>query len=284
MAFDRLAADDPTALDLLTLIAWCGPEPVPLNLLTDHPDALPDGLREVVVDPLAVGRCVRLLHRRGLATTTPHSVQLHRVPAALLRARTCSDPRRWGAVVVRLLRAALPGEVADNPAVWPAWQKLLPHVLAAVADDRPVDDVADEVSWLLGRAGWNQLARSDPSAALPLFERAYTRSRDRLGADHPDTLTAAHNLAAGYSESGEDQQSRLFNEDTLARRLRVLGEDHPDTLPSAANVARDLAALGDYQQAQTLHENPWPAAAVLGADHPDTSPAATTLAATSATR
>ena len=30
VAFDRLAADDPAALDLLTLVAWCGPEPVPL--------------------------------------------------------------------------------------------------------------------------------------------------------------------------------------------------------------------------------------------------------------
>ena len=44
VAFDRLAVDDPTALDLLTVVAWCGPEPVPLSLLTDHPDALPDAV------------------------------------------------------------------------------------------------------------------------------------------------------------------------------------------------------------------------------------------------
>ena len=41
VAFDRLALDDPTALDLLTVVAWCGPEPAPLSLLTEHPDALP---------------------------------------------------------------------------------------------------------------------------------------------------------------------------------------------------------------------------------------------------
>ena len=161
-------------------------------------------------------------------------MQLHRVPAALLRARTRTDPRGWAAVVVRLLCAALPAQVRDNPAAWPAWQMLLPHVLAAVADDRPVDDDADEVSWLLGRAGWYQLERSDPSAALPLFERAYTLNRDRLGTDHPDTLNAAHNLAAGFAESGDDQQSRRLSEDTLTRRRRVLGADHPATLKSAS--------------------------------------------------
>ena len=41
VAFDRLAADDPTALALLTVLAWCGPEPVPLSLLTGTPTACP---------------------------------------------------------------------------------------------------------------------------------------------------------------------------------------------------------------------------------------------------
>ena len=41
VAFDRLAADAPIALDLLTVVAWCGPEPVPLELLTDHPMRYP---------------------------------------------------------------------------------------------------------------------------------------------------------------------------------------------------------------------------------------------------
>src|SRR6185503_2791844 len=32
VAFARLAIDDPTALDLLTVAAWCGAEPVPMTL------------------------------------------------------------------------------------------------------------------------------------------------------------------------------------------------------------------------------------------------------------
>ena len=88
VAFDRLAADDPTALDLLTVVAWCGPEPVPLSLLTEHPDALPDPLRPLATDPLVLARCTAILHRRGMATVSPHGLQLHRVPAALLRARS----------------------------------------------------------------------------------------------------------------------------------------------------------------------------------------------------
>jgi hypothetical protein len=80
VAFDRLASDDPAALDLLTLVAWCGPEPVPLPLLTDHPYALPDWLRPLTSDPLVLARCTGILHRRGIATVSPHGLQLHRGP------------------------------------------------------------------------------------------------------------------------------------------------------------------------------------------------------------
>ena len=41
VAFDRLAADEPPALALLTLFAWLSPEPVPQALLAEHPDQLP---------------------------------------------------------------------------------------------------------------------------------------------------------------------------------------------------------------------------------------------------
>ena len=88
VGFDRLATDNPTALDLLTAVAWCAPDAVPLSLFTEHPDVLPDGLRQAAADPLAFSRCTRLLHRRGMAAVSPHALQVHRVPAALLRART----------------------------------------------------------------------------------------------------------------------------------------------------------------------------------------------------
>jgi hypothetical protein len=65
VAFERLATDDPAALDLLALAAWCGPEPVPLTLLTDQPDVLPDRLSQTVADPLALARCTGVLHRAG---------------------------------------------------------------------------------------------------------------------------------------------------------------------------------------------------------------------------
>ena len=274
VAFDRLADDDPTALDLLTLLAWCGPEPVPLNL-TEHPDPLPDRLRPLATDPLVLARCTAILHRRGMATVSPHGLQVHRIPAALLRARSqaAEVPAAavWAAIVVRLLDQNAPGNVRTDPGGWPLWRRLLPHVLAAADREAALDTVPAEATRLLDRAGMYLLIRGEPQAALAVFERGYAARRDKFGDDHPDTLTSAGHLALNLWWLGEYPQARTLDEDTLTRRRRILGEDHPDTLTSASQLANDLVGLGHYPQARELQEEVLGRQRrILGEDHPDT--------------
>ena len=206
VAFDGLAADDPAALELLTVVAWLGPEPVPLTLFTGHPDRLPPTLAEAVRDPLVFADRTGVLRRRGMARITPDSIQLHRLTAALLRVRSGDDAGDggWAALVVRFLGSAVHEDPWNNPATWPVWRRLLPHVLAVTDRDRDLDPVAVTVSWLLNRAATYLLTRGEPQAARPLLERAHDLHRDRLGADHPDTLASANNLAADLRALGED--------------------------------------------------------------------------------
>jgi hypothetical protein len=275
VAFDRLAADDPTALDLLTVVAWCGPEPVPLTLLTEHPDPLPERLRPIATDPLLLARCTTILHRRGMATVSPHGIQLHRIPAALLRARSegpeGAAAAGWAATVVRLLDQTAPGNADIDTSGWPTWRRLLPHVLAAAGRDEALDAVPAEATRLLDRAASYLYGRGEPQAAVAPCERAYEVRRDTFGDDHPDTLTSASNLALNLWLLGDMQRARRLDEDTLARRHRILGEDHPDTLTSASQLANDLFGLGAYLQARELQEETLSRRSrILGDDHFDT--------------
>ena len=286
VAFDRLGADDPAALRLLSMIAWLAPEPVPLTVFTTRPDLLPDPLPARLADPLTVAALTGLLQRRGLIQATPQSVQLHRVPAALLRDR---DRDRTGpgmaagrAAVLRTLRTVVPDESWEVSA-WPIWQQLLPHVLTVLEshpDDEDADDeVTEAINYLLSRAAAYQQWRGAPRAARPLWERLYQRRLRGGGADDPNTLEAARNLGQLLHELGDYRQARTLAEDTLTRRRRVLGEDHPDTLTSANNLANVLHTLGDYQQARTLHEDTLTRRRrVLGDGHPDTLTSASYLA------
>jgi hypothetical protein len=257
VAFDRLGADNPAALQLLTLVAWLGPEPVPLTLITEHIARLPAQLAQTAADPLALADHMTLLRRRGMARVAPGSIELHRVPAALLRARTDhhdSDIGGWAAMVVQLLRAAVPGEAWNNPAIWPTWRTLLPHVLAVTEPTRAVGEVIAEVSWLLRSAGRYVRSRGEPRGARPLTERAYQLDHDRLDADDPAMLVTSLDLTIVLGALGEHEQARALDEDTLTRRRRVLGEDHPNTLRSAHNLAIRLETLGEQRLAAEVRE------------------------------
>ena len=91
VAFERLAAHDPPALALLTLLAWLGPEPFPLSLLTRHPDLSAAALAESAQARPQLAERAATLQRRGLARVDGEIVQVHRVPAAQLIRRTVKD-------------------------------------------------------------------------------------------------------------------------------------------------------------------------------------------------
>jgi hypothetical protein len=58
------------------------------------------------------------------------------------------------------------------------------------------------------------------------------RYRRVLGDEHPNTLSAAHNLAVVLTSLNEHEYAMKLNEATMNRQRKVLGEDHPDTLAS----------------------------------------------------
>jgi hypothetical protein len=282
VAFDRISADNPAALLLLSLAAWLAPEPIPLTVFTQHPDQLPDPLPGIVRDPLAVAALTRLVRRRGLAQVTPQMIRLHRVPAALLRDRDATARGTGTSLtdMASVLAAAVPIQPWEVGS-WPTWRLLLPHVLTVVehAIGEPDEGSAADITYLLGRA-WNYLhSQGQPQVALPLAERLYQPRLGRRGADYPETLQAARQVANILYAAGDYQRARTLDEDTLARSRRVLGEDHPFTLKAATNLARDLYKLGDYQQARSIHEDTLARRRrILGEDHDDTVGSARQLA------
>jgi hypothetical protein len=175
VVFDRLAAEDPVALELLTLVAWLGPDPVPLDVLTGHPHVLPAAVpgRSPTLTDRIVG-----LHRHGVVRVTTAGVQLPRRPAALLVARArpeegADDSGTWAGAVVRLLRAAVPENAAGARS---SWRRLLPLVLTATDPARVFDGVTADAAWLLR------------IAASYLHARGQDRTAEVLARDADDLL------------------------------------------------------------------------------------------------
>ncbi|MBL7490361.1 tetratricopeptide repeat protein [Frankia sp. AgB1.9] len=278
-ARDCLAAGHPAAAELLDRLAFLAPEAIPLTPSSPAGTPTPPG-RLAAADPYALARMIDAISQLALARRIATALQLHRLVAALLRARLTADQQRTAiAGAVELLATAHRGVPAD-PVAWPSYAALTPHVLAAASHLTDLADLAEperfrrlqyDTCQYLNQTGHHRTARA-------LAEAARTRWSATLEPDHPDSLNITTALATALAALGDLHAARALNEDTLTRRRRLLGDDHPATLTCADNLAIRLAVLGELRAARTLAEDTLTRRRrVLGDDHPDTLTSASNL-------
>ncbi|SDZ20852.1 Tetratricopeptide repeat-containing protein, partial [Geodermatophilus africanus] len=274
LSLERLRCEDPAAVRLLELAAFLAPDPIPLALFTGHPELLDEPLRGIAADPDALADTVGALVGYSLARRSPDAFQLHRLVQAVIRHRLAPDRQQATAEqVVALLAAAFPGDPED-PASWPGYAQLAPHVLATA----PLGDFSSDSRHLVLDTIRYLQATGDNSGSRAVSAPLLNRWRDVLGPDHPHTLTAASRLTLDLMRLGKAQPADLLGEDTLRRCRQVLGPDHPTTLGMAATLIDVLSALGEAEPARALGEDTLQRSRRMhGPDHPTTLRAAATL-------
>jgi hypothetical protein len=101
------------------------------------------------------------------------------------------------------------------------------------------------------------------------------------GAEHPDTLAVASNLATSLLGQGKHADAEQINREQLRVEKRVLGAEHPHMLHTACSLAKSLMLLGKYAEAEAIQcEVVGVQRRVLGPEHPRTLMTANDLAAT----
>ncbi|CUU59250.1 NB-ARC domain-containing protein [Parafrankia irregularis] len=279
LALERLNTHNPDAAWLLTLTAHLGPDPIPLAWLTPEFLTRPTTSTDSTLGP-DLDTLVGDLRRYSLIRRDKHHIQIHRLVAAVVRARTTFPA---AAHTRRLLTNARPTTDHRDPTGWPDWAELAAHTLTAPGLDPTHDPAADHDpptrALLLSITDYLRI-RADYHTALALARDLHHRWAEVLGPDDPDTLRSASGLAMVLALAGERQTARQIYEDTLTRQQQILGPDHPDTLHTASGVAGVLFVIGEHQAARQLHEDTLTRQRQIpGPDHPDTLHTASGLAA-----
>ena len=273
LACDRLRAADKDAAGLAEICAFLAPEPVPVGWLVTAAGKLPGGLPARLPDPLERDDLVAALTRTSLARLNDDGLTMHRLTQAILRARS-TDPDKVRAHTEAIITANTP-ESTQAPGTWPAWGRLLPHLLALAPErsDNPSLQTATV------QAAIYLLDSGKVPDALSFATRIHRLWRDRLGPDDRQTLRIANVLASAHRVAGHLDQARQLSEDIFSRSRRLYGHDDPDTLDIANNLALVLHILGDYHAARELNEHTLRhLRQVRGGDHPMTVASAMNLA------
>jgi tetratricopeptide (TPR) repeat protein len=290
----KATEEQPAADDLVALAAFFTPDDLPLDLLTRHPDLMPEPLGSVLASQLAYDATVAALTRYSLLATDQERIGLHPLVQAIVR-ESLDDPERWAALAVRVLEKEFPANPEDD-ACWPPCLRLLPHVQVATGQALAFGVAGEETGRLLQRAAEYLRVRGEYQDARALLERARSLREELFGPDDPrvaETLYTLSRLALSLAELSEAkaliERARDIHRNTLGTRdprtaadlshlgviLRELGEmsealavteqalairrgtDPADELTlvgSYDNLGIVLWRLGDYERAREMHE------------------------------
>jgi tetratricopeptide (TPR) repeat protein len=270
VTLDRLA-DDPLIGQVLRILAWYAPDAIPRTLL------------EGLADPPALTGAIGRLAAYSMLTASTGTLAVHRLVQAVARTPEPGDPHRDPRAIetardqaTRRLAAALLDW--EDPAGWPTWRTLLPHIDALTSYIPPETDT-ETTARLLGLTGAFVVGQGQVTQAAAYLQRALADTMRILGNDHPQTLAARNNLACAYESAGDLGRAIPLHEQALAESARVLGDDHPDTLAARNNLAYACESAGDLGRAIPLYKQALAdRRRVLGGDHPATLAARNNLA------
>jgi tetratricopeptide (TPR) repeat protein len=107
--------------------------------------------------------------------------------------------------------------------------------------------------------------------AIEVLQRARATREQKLGTEHPDTLTTLNNLAVAYLVAGKLPEAMALLQQVRDAQVKKLGADHPSTLATLHNLAVAYKRTGKLPEAMALLQQVRDARVKkLGADHPDT--------------
>lgn len=270
LSLERVEQEAPAAEALLDLCAFLAPEDIPRNLLGEHPQVLPEKLRELARDVLAYNHVLGVLSGYSLATVSPTALGLHRLVQAVIRGRLTEDKQSyWTEIGINLLRGSFPPE-PDKVTTWPICQQLFPHLVAVTDHAERLEIARSEEGWLLDRASRFLLARGQYQEARPLAERAIKLGEATLGPDHLDMARWYNTLGTVLFRLRDLDGARTEHERALEIGEATLGSDHSNMAFWHNNLGVVLRQLGDLDGARSHLERALEIGqATIGPDHPD---------------
>ncbi|WP_306457896.1 FxSxx-COOH system tetratricopeptide repeat protein, partial [Streptomyces sp. SA15] len=294
ISLERIQQNNPGARQLLDICASMAPEPIPRSMLRGSRGvSITAEIDPLLREPIRLNRAVRDLSQFSLIKVDPRSdtLQMHRLLQTVLLAKLNHDERqRMRDAAHQLLSAAKPGPYGSS-LEWPAYQALLPHVLASEAvasSDNWVRDLVSDTVWFLyywgdhegaadyARQAWNawlaasgeddlQVIRMTKSLSfllrqigqvpesIPLSEKALEASR-RQELEPEELIDSLCKMADARRYQGRFQEARDLGQEATELARSLFGADDPVTLSATHSWVVDLRLCGQFKEALPLDQ------------------------------
>jgi tetratricopeptide (TPR) repeat protein len=291
ISFEKVEQRNPVAANLLRLCAYFSPDDIPEELImqgANFPGLEALAEDTLAFDGASAElRNYSLLQRDGEART----LSVHRLVQSVLRdSMDAAIQRDWAQRAIRVVNMAFPevefaawsqcerylphalacikwieqeqlssieaaqvllkvGWYLKDRVRYKEAEPLIRQALEMNSQHLPPDsvDIAQALTILAEMYhAWGYYAEAEPpyQKALTIYER--------LGSEHPYTISSMSNLASLYSSQGKYKEAERLYQRVLTSREKDLGPEHLDTARSLSNLGCCYGDEGKYTEAESL--------------------------------
>jgi tetratricopeptide (TPR) repeat protein len=261
--FDQLS---PAARQLLYLLSWLAPEPIPQTLFEKiaEQELLPTDVEEATAEL----RSYSLLYRSAeCGFRTPG--EMHRLVQLVTREQLSEDERKVELPqALKVVNAAFIGDPTDVRS-WPVLIPLAGHA-AEVVRHADQAGIGEPTARLMNQVGLLFGEQTRFVEAEALLRRALAIDEQSFGADHPNVAIRFNNLASLLHATNRLGEAEPLLRRALAIDQQSFGADHPNVAIQLNNLAQLLQDTNRLGEAEPLLRR---ALAIdqqsFGADHPN---------------
>lgn len=244
LALSRLSEDAPAALVLLRIFAFWAPTEIPLALLREQRDLLPDELADVVADETSLDDAVMIpLRAYSLVTHSNDGFSIHRLVQKVVREHGHTGDETVNDALT-IIDAAFPLR-ADEPRHWPDCARLLPHALSVIAYLKTPGSVDEKAACLLDRMGSYLFSRTAYGIATAAFERAKDMGRKH----HPTHVIRTNNVGCALLERELFDRALYTFVEALDAAKSIFGDEHRHSAIILINIGSTCLALEQFGEA-----------------------------------
>ena len=250
ISFREVAETRPAAAGLMNLCAFLAPDDIPVRIIVDGAEHLPDELAAAVQDPLELDQAIMALRDYSLVEVggerpEERGLSVHRLVQAVTRDRlSAEDQKSWVEAAAKVVNKAFPFD-SDDVRYWPVCASLATHAAQAASHAETLKSALEAAARLLNQLGLYVNGRAELDRAKGYFERVLPINEKVYGPEHPTVATIANNIGQILKAQGDLAGALEYTKRALAIDEKVYGPEHLEVAIDLNNIGQILLAQGD---------------------------------------
>jgi len=261
-----------SARQLLNICSYFAPDEIPIDMLIEGRNELPNPLQMVLADRLSLNESVFELKQYSLLHEKDGFLYLHRLVQESMRQKLAGNTM-WLSCCLNIVYHGFDYEYGNIQSM-SVFSRNVPHILKIAHNAELLlndENSQNKTAELYYKAGVGFYYSGKFEEALMWYEKSLSIREKIFGKEHPDTAAVYNNIALVCDNQGDYKKALEWYLKALAIREKMLGIEHPDTAATFDNIAMIYSQMSDYDKALEWYKKSLSIREkIFGNEHPDT--------------